>query len=193
MEEGEWGDSWFERLNQYATESGITLHHFIVSSGIREMVEGTRVAKFFERIYASSFQYDADGAAKWPALAVNYTTKTQFLFRINKGSLDPSDNSVINRFVPKEDRPVPFENMVFFGDGDTDIPAFRLVKDLGGHSIAVFDPDKDGSEKKAHTLRTEERVNFFCEADYREKSSLDRVAKHILDKVQIDSQLAAFS
>lgn len=103
---------WFKRINAYAKTKGVRLDHFIISSGIREMVEGTNIHKEFKKVYASGFMFDHNGVACWPALAVNYTTKTQYLFRINKGSLDVHDNSIINKYVPKEQRPVPFEHMI---------------------------------------------------------------------------------
>ena len=124
---------WFGRINAYAKSKGVRIDHFVISSGVKEMVEGTKIFKQFKKVYASGFIYDHNGVARWPALAINYTTKTQYLFRINKGSLDVHDNSIINKFVPKEQRPIPFENMIFVGDGETDIPCMRLVRDQGGH------------------------------------------------------------
>ena len=133
-------NDWFDRINEYGRKHGVNVQHYIISSGIREMIEGTPIARKFAAIYASSFVYDHNGVAQWPALAINYTTKTQYLFRINKGVKEVYDNSRINDYVPKHERPVPFENMVFIGDGDTDIPCFRLVKEQGGHAIAVYKP-----------------------------------------------------
>ena len=143
---------WFDRINKYGKEKGVKVQHYIISSGIHEMIEGTLIAKKFKAIYASSFVYDHNGGAKWPALAVNYTTKTQFLFRINKGVLNIYDNRKINEYVPKEDRSVPFNNMVFIGDGETDIPCFRTVKSQDGHSIAVYKPKTHDAKKKAEKL-----------------------------------------
>lgn len=140
---------WFDRINDYGKLSGVNVEHYIVSSGIREMIKGTPIAKKFKNIYASSFYYDHHGVAVWPALAINYTTKTQYLFRINKGCLDVSDNKEINKYTPENNRPVPFRNMVYIGDGDTDIPCFRLVKDRGGHSIAVYKPNTKGAKVKS--------------------------------------------
>ena len=153
------------------------------------MIEGTPIAKRFAAIYASSFIYDHNGVAKWPALAVNYTTKTQFLFRINKGVLNVYDNHKINEFVPKEDRPVPFGNMVFVGDGETDIPCFRMVKNQGGHSIAVYKPSTHGAKRKAQKLIKDGRVNFIAPANYAENSEIDTFVKRIIDKVTADSEL----
>ncbi len=180
---------WFSRITEYGREKGLKVKHFIISSGIREMIEGTPIAKRFAAIYASSFIYDHNGVAKWPALAVNYTTKTQFLFRINKGVLNVYDNHKINEFVPKEDRPVPFGNMVFVGDGETDIPCFRMVKNQGGHSIAVYKPSTHGAKRKAQKLIKDGRVNFIAPANYAENSEIDTFVKRIIDKVTADSEL----
>ncbi len=180
---------WFERINAYGKLHGLKVEHYIISSGNREMIEGTPIARKFSAIYASSFVYDHNGVAKWPALAVNYTTKTQFLFRINKGVMNVYDNSKINEFVPKEDRPVPFNNMVFLGDGDTDIPCFRLVKDQGGHAIAVYKPNTRGAKGKAEKLIKEGRVNFIAPASYCENGEIDAFVKAIIDKVAADGAL----
>lgn len=182
-------ESWFDRINSYGKERGLRVQHFIISSGIREMIEGTPIAKKFSAIYASSFVYDHNGVAEWPALAVNYTTKTQFLFRINKGVANVYDNSRVNEFVPKQDRPVPFENMVFVGDGETDIPCFRLVKDQGGHAIAVYKPSTKGAKGKAEKLVKDGRVNFIAPANYDEGSEMDTFVKGVIDKVAADGVL----
>lgn len=175
---------WFKHINAYAKSKGIRLEHYIISSGIREMVEGTPIYKEFKKVYASGFMFDHNGVACWPALAVNYTTKTQYLFRINKGSLDVHDNSVINKFVPKDQRPVPFENMIFIGDGETDIPCMRLVKDQGGHSIAVYNGNKRGVKKHADQLVTEGRATLSAAADFQDGSAIDQCVKAIIDKVE---------
>jgi len=175
---------WLKRINAYAESKGVRLEHFIISSGIREMVEGTPIYKEFTKVYASGFMFDHNGVACWPALAVNYTTKTQYLFRINKGSLDVHDNSVINKFVPKEERPVPFENMIFIGDGETDIPCMRLVKEQGGHSIAVYNGSKRGARKHADQLVNDGRATLGAPADYQENSVIDQAVKAIIDKIE---------
>lgn len=174
---------WFKRLNEYAKEKGIELNHYLVSSGNDEIFAGTPIAKEFKAVYASKYLFDANGVAQWPALAINYTTKTQFLFRINKGIEDISDNSGVNRYVPKEDRPVPFENMVFIGDGATDIPCFRLVKDQGGLSIAVYPPNKKGGKEKASGYLSDGRVHAVVPAIYTENSELDKLLKAQIDLV----------
>jgi hypothetical protein len=175
---------WFDRINKYGKESNINIEHYIVSSGIREMIQGTKISNKFKAIYASSFIYDHHGIAKWPGLAINYTTKTQFLFRINKGCLDVSDSKIINKYIPDEDRPIPFKNMIYIGDGDTDIPCFRLIKDRGGNSIAVYKPNTAGAKSKSKKFMDEGRVNFTASADYRNNKLLDRIVKGVIDKIQ---------
>lgn len=175
---------WFALINEYGKSIGLNIKHYINSSGLREMIEGTKIAKKFENIYACSFLYDVDGVAYWPAVAVDYTTKTQFLFKINKGIKEISDNKKINEYMAKEERPIPFERMIYFGDGETDIPSMRVVKEHGGHSIAVY-----GDRKKKMTamkLINEERVNFFCKADYSEGKEIHITVMKILDKIRAD-------
>jgi hypothetical protein len=173
--------SWFGRINGYAAERGARVEHYIISSGLREMIEGTRIAEEFSRIFASGFMYDANGAAVWPALAVNYTTKTQFLFRINKGSLEVYDNSLINKYVPRDQRPLPFSNMAYVGDGETDIPCFRLVKDEGGFAAAVYQLAKPGSREQAERIVAEGRAEIAVPADYTEGSAIDSAVKAFID------------
>ena len=175
--------AWFPRITEYGRAGGFVVSHHVISSGIREMILGSPIAKYLENIYASSFVFDHHGVANWPALALNYTTKTQYLFRINKGVKEVYDHSVINEYVPPADRPVPFTHMMFIGDGDTDVPCFRLVKELGGHSIAVYQPRKKGAKARSDRLVREGRVNFAVPADYTEKGPLDQAVKAIMEKV----------
>ena len=174
-------ESWFDRIRDYGNAKGVNVEHRIVSSGNAEIIEGTTIAKHFKRIYGSRFMYDENGAACWPALAINFTTKTQFLFRINKGAHDLSDDQSINRFVPMDDRPVPFENMVYIGDGETDVPCFRLVKELGGLSVAVFKPFTKNARRKAEQFAKDGRVHCVAPADYTEGGQLDQVVKRQID------------
>jgi phosphoserine phosphatase len=184
-------EDWFDRIDAYGRDKGIKVGHFIISSGLREMIAGTPIARKFKAIFASSFLYDENGVACWPALALNYTTKTQYLFRINKGNLQVSDHSRINKYIPQNERDVPFKNIVFIGDGVTDIPCFRLVKDQGGHSIAVYQKGKRGAKKDAEELiKTGGRVNFALPADYTDGSKLDRAVKAVVDKVAADDGLS---
>ena len=175
---------WFDLINSYGKGIGLNVKHYINSSGLKEMIEGTPIAKKFENIYACSFLYDVDGVAYWPAVAVDYTTKTQFLFKINKGIREISDNRRINEYVSREERPMPFERMIYFGDGETDVPCMSVVKEQGGHSIAVYGQPR----KKATTLRLirENRVNFACKADYSEEGEIYATVCRILDKIRSD-------
>ncbi len=177
---------WFGKINRYGKENGLEIKHYINSSGMKEMIEGTEIAKEFEAIYACSFIYNVDGIAYWPAIAVDYTTKTQFLFKINKGIKSVSDNVAINEYVPDDERPVPFKQMIYFGDGETDIPSMKLVKEHGGNSIAVFKP-RDGKKKIiAEKLISENRVNFVCPADYSKDKEIYKVVTTIIDKIKSD-------
>lgn len=168
---------WFGRINDHASSLGIVLEHYIVSSGIEEMIRGTEIASYFRQIFGCRYQYDdTTGKAAWPAVAINYTTKTQYIFRVIKGILNSYDNEEVNRFVEHNERRVPFENIVYIGDGDTDIPCMRLVKDQGGCSIAVFNPESWGQQKtsvKIGKLISEDRVSFVTPGDYTSGSQLD--------------------
>jgi phosphoserine phosphatase len=183
-------EEWFSRINAFAKSHEVALEHYIVSSGLREMIEGTKISGAFKKIYASGFWYDHEGVACFPALGVNYTTKTQYLFRINKGVLDVWDKDKVNKYVLPSDRPIPFSNMLFLGDGDTDIPCFRLVKDLGGHSIAVYKPGaRRGGKATADKLKDEGRVNFSVPANYTDGSDLDRAVKGVIRRISAETEL----
>ncbi len=180
---------WFGRMNRYADEKGIELVHYINSSGLKEIIEGTEIAHEFRKIYACSFLYDIDGIAYWPAVAVNYTNKTQFIFKINKGVESVYDSKQVNTYIEEEKRPVPFKRMIYVGDGTTDIPCMRLVKNFGGHSIAVYNPDQKGARKEMSSLIRDNRVNHVCPADYADGSEIDTVVKAIIDKIATDHRL----
>jgi len=182
---------WFDRITKYARSTGVSLEHVLISSGNAEIFAGTSIAGKFAHVYASKFMFDENGVAVWPALAVNYTTKTQYLFRINKGAHDLSDNAAVNKFVTKKDRPVPFENMIFIGDGSTDIPSFRLVKDQGGLSVAVYKPNTKGAQGKASSYITDDRVHCLAPANYTEGSDLDRIVKAQIDAVAARTAIEA--
>lgn len=181
---------WFPRINEYARKHEVRVEHFIISSGLREMIAGSPISKYFKAIFASGYWYDQNDVARFPAMAVNYTTKTQYLFRINKGNLDVWDHSRINQYVAPNDRPVPFTNMIFIGDGETDIPCFRLVKDQGGHSIAVYQPRARSKGKRdAERLIDQGRVHFAFPANYKQGSALESAVKRIIDKISADGEL----
>ena len=174
---------WFPRITAAGLDRGLDIQHFVISSGLREMIEGTPIHRFFKAVFASGFLYDASGVAVAPALAVNYTTKTQFLFRINKGALDLSDDKAVNAFVPPEKRSLPFANITFIGDGDTDVPCFRLVKEQGGHSIAVYPEGDDERGRRTRRLLDEGRVHGVTSANYLPGGDLERRLLAILDLI----------
>lgn len=175
-------EDWFERIRAYGKTRNVIVEHYIISSGLKEMIEGTKMARAgaFEKIYASSFYFNDRGVAKWSAQVINYTSKTQFLFRIEKGVLDINDPGVNAYFSPEEIR-VPFRNMVYIGDSDTDIPCMKLVNTYGGHSIGVYDPATQ-NKKKVYKMMHDKRIRYYAPADYTERSELDLLVKAIIDK-----------
>lgn len=175
-------EDWFERIRKYGEEKGVIVEHYIISSGLKEMIEGTSIAKkgAFKKIYATSFYCDKNGVAVWPAQVVNYTNKTQFLFRITKGVLDVNDSKV-NDFFSESDLRVPFRNMIYLGDSDTDIPCMKLVKTRGGYSIGVFNPETN-DKTKVYKMTRDNRIDYFVPADYSENTELDILIKTIIDK-----------
>lgn len=184
-------ETWFGRINKYGEEIGVNVEHFVVSSGIKEMIEGTSIAKYFKKIYACSFLYDNNGEAIWPALSVNYTNKTQFLHRINRGRLSEIDDS-INDVLTGEEKSVPFENMIYIGDSDTDIPCMRLVMKNGGKVIGVY---RDVASKKAHLIELlkNNKINYVAKADYSEGKVLETIIKQIIKSNKINFNLKEIS
>jgi phosphoserine phosphatase len=175
--------SWFSRINQHAEEHELALEHYILSSGIHEMIEGCAIRSAFRLVFASKFIY-VDGNAAWPGVGINYTTKTQYLFRINKGVENHWDNDSINAYMPDAERPIPFDRMIFIGDGETDVPAMKMLTYQGGHAVAVYDPERtDRDLSKIHRLISDGRVEFVAPADYTEKSQLDIIMKGILGRI----------
>lgn len=182
-------EQWFERIREYGKSQGVIVEHYIISSGLKEMIEGTSVAKAgaFEKIYASSFYYNEKGVAVWPAQVVNYTNKTQFLFRIEKGVLDINDSAVNESFSPEEMR-VPFRNIVYIGDSDTDIPCMKLVTSYGGHSIGVYNAESK-DKTKVYKMMRDGRIKYFAPADYREGTELDLLVKAIINRTAANEAL----
>ena len=179
-------EEWFDRINAYGAERGVRILHYINSSGLKEIIEGTAIADRFSKIYACSFLYNVDGIAYWPAVAVNYTNKTQFIFKINKGVESVYDTKLVNQYMEERSRPVPFSRMIYVGDGTTDIPCMRLVKNFGGHSVAVYNPKDQQKRQEMNTLIRDNRVNHVCPADYTDGSEIDLVVKTIIDKCVAD-------
>ena len=177
---------WFDRINSYGQSRGVKILHYINSSGLKEIIEGTAIADKFQKIYACSFLYNVDGIAYWPAAAVNYTNKTQFIFKINKGVESVYDTKQVNKYMEEKSRPVPFSRMIYVGDGTTDIPCMRLVKNFGGHSVAVYNPKDKAKRAEMNALIRDNRVNHVCPADYSEGSEIDMVVKAVIDKCIAD-------
>ncbi len=184
--------TWFDRINAYGASIGVTAEHYIISSGIREIIDGTVIAPQFKKIYACEFLYDRDGAICWAKSAVNYTAKTQFLFRINKCVLtvDSRSAGLLNRFTPEKERRVPFGNMIYIGDGLTDVPCMKLVKSNGGQSIAVYDPSRGNTSAK--DLLEANRVNYVVPADYREGGRLETIVRAIMKKIQAVEEMQGY-
>ncbi len=182
-------ESWFGRINAKADALGLNLKHFIISSGLKEIIEGSAIGGEFERIYACEYFYDENGVATWPKLAVNYTAKTQFLFRINKGVLAVSEDQALNAYTAERDRSVPFQNMVYIGDGLTDVPCMKLVKQNGGKSIAVH---AKGNEETSKRLMREDRITFYTEADYSPNSELSFLVETSLEEMRAQNVLQAY-
>ena len=180
--------SWFSELNKVAESLGLRIEHYIISSGLKEIIEGSAIGKEFKRIYACEYLYDAEGFAVWPKLSINYTAKTQFLFRINKGVLDVFEDKALNEYKAESDRAVPFRNMIYIGDGLTDVPCMKLVKQNGGKSIAVH---AVGQIQACLNLMREQRINFFAKADYTVDEELFSLVRTILEHMKAENLLEA--
>lgn len=168
-------EPWFDRITAYGRERDILIEHYLISAGNAEIIEGTSIASKFAKIYASKFIFDENGVACWPALAINYTGKTQYLFRINKGVHDISDNEGVNRHIDEIERPIPFERIIFIGDGMTDIPCFRLVSNKGGLSIAVYNPAEPNAKNEAEAQKKFGRAHQAVPADYTKNGALEKL------------------
>ncbi|MBR1507583.1 MAG: haloacid dehalogenase-like hydrolase [Eubacterium sp.] len=179
-------NEWFDRINNYGKKAGVQVEHYVISSGLREIIEGSSIYKKFKEVYACEFMYDENDTACWPKNVVNYTTKTQFLFRINKGVSDLSDDKSLNNYIPEDERRVPFRNMIYIADGITDVPCMKLVKVNGGYSIAVYQKKK---KEQANELLRDNRVNYIVQADYKENSELDKLIKDVISEIGAKDRL----
>ena len=177
--------TWFNRINKYGEENNVLVEHYLTSSGTKEIIDGCSIAKEFKMIYGCEFFFDEETKETiWPKFAVNYTQKTQYLFRISKGVIEATDDDRLNEKT--QFRRIPYRNMVYLGDGMTDIPMMILVKQNGGNSIAVY---PKGKRDKVKNLYDDGRVNFVCSADYTSNSELEKVIKLIIDSISIASLL----
>lgn len=177
-------EQWFGIINKLGDELGLDVRHYINSSGLREMIEGTSIAHEFEAIYSSTYLYDVDGVAYWPGVAVDSVAKTQFIFKISRGIKEMSDHLKVSQYMPQEERPVQYQHMIYFGDGMTDVPSMALVRHYGGRSVAVF--ADDSHKNQAQNLIEHDRVDFIAKADYSEGGEIYTLVKSMLQKMKAD-------
>ncbi|MDD5791673.1 MAG: HAD family hydrolase [Erysipelotrichaceae bacterium] len=183
--------TWFDRINEYGLRHGIDIEHYIISSGIKEIIQGTSIAKEFKEIYACSYCYDSNGKVLWPSRSINYTMKTQYLFRINNGVFDERNDRDLNRSTPDDEKYLPYDHMIYFGDGMTDVPSMKVVNSLGGYTIAVFGQGID-KKKLAEELYDKRRAAFMAKADYSKGSKIERIVQGIIDSVESKARLEEF-
>ena len=179
-------EGWFRRINAFGEEQGVQVEHYVISSGLREIIEGSAISGEFKEIYASEFYYDGEGRPVWPKLTVNFTAKTQFVYRINKGVLDVSDDKTLNDSMPDDSKRVPFTNMIYIGDGLSDVPCMKMMRAYGGQAIAVY---QAANRLGVEDLLAKGRVDFIFKADYSEGTALDLTVKNIIRKMAISDQL----
>lgn len=178
-------ESWFDRITEFGLSNGMQVEHYVISSGMKEIIEGTSISKYFKSIFACEFLYDENGNGVWPKTDVNYTNKTQFVYRINKGVLDVANDIDLNRSMPDDSKRVPFCNMIYIGDGLSDVPCMKMMKAYGGYSIAVY----QNKDSKVEELLKKDRVDFIYPADYSENSGLDITVKNIITKMSVSETL----
>ena len=184
---------WFRNVNEYGRRHGVIIEHYINSSGLKEIIEGSPIAKEFKHIFAGSFIYDEAGEAEWPGIAVDFTAKTQFLFKIQKGIFSSRDAKRVNESMAEDAKRIPFTQMIYFGDGETDIPSMKVVNMFGGNAIAVFNPTDPRKRGLARKLLRQGRVNFITPAIYSRESRTFRLVCAIIDKVKADNELKLLS
>ena len=182
-------NTWFSRINEYANTKNLDVEHYIISSGLQEMIEGTSIKDEFKKIYACSFVYNEKQEAIWPARVVNYTTKTQYLFRINKGILDECNDVDLNKSTPDSDKHIPYSQMIYIGDGFTDVPCMKVLSQFNGYTIAVYQ-DEHSKEKLAQPLFDAKRAMFISYADYSQDSEMEILVRSIIDTIAANIKLS---
>lgn len=184
---------WFRLINEYGAKVGVTIEHYINSSGLKEIIEGTPIASEFKHIFAGTYIYDSNGEAEWPGIAVDYTAKTQFLFKISKGIFSARDTKKVNSSIAEDHKRIPFSHMIYFGDGETDVPCMKIVGMFGGHSIAVYNPKDEKRRAAAFKLKRQGRVAFTTPADFRKDSPAYGITTAVIDKIKADFILQRLS
>ncbi|MBU6504988.1 MAG: haloacid dehalogenase-like hydrolase [Betaproteobacteria bacterium] len=180
-------EGWFRRINTYVRQRGrgqCHIRHYIVSAGMKEILEGISIRPYFQQIYASEYHFNFQGIATFPKLLITDTTKTQYLFRVNKGKETLGES--INEHMPEHERPIPFQNIIYIGDGMTDVPSMALTKKSGGHTIAVYPARNRNDRETCVKLLSANRVDFIAPADYRSESKLSSRVKLLLDAIITD-------
>ena len=179
-------EDWFRRINDFGARQGVQVEHYIISSGLREIIEGSSISGEFKEIYASEFYYDENGVPVWPRLAGSFTAKTQFVYRINKGVLDVSNDRDLNASMPDDSKRVPFPNMIYMGDGLSDVPCMKMMRAYGGQAIAVY---QESNRPGVEDLLAKGRVDFIFPADYRAGSALEATVQDIIRKMAAADRL----
>lgn len=174
---------WFDKINQIGAKYGYTIEHYVISSGLKEVIEGTKIYPYLKRVYSNNYVYNSEGVAYWPCQVVNYSTKIQYIYRVRKNVLDGLGSlKEVNAKMAEEDV-LPFKNIIYLGDSQTDIPSFKVVKNSGGLSICVYKPASDKAKSVAEQCLNEGRVNYSVPADYREGSELYNTIKTYIEKI----------
>ena len=179
-------EDWFRRINEFGAGQGVQVEHYIISSGLREIIEGSSISGEFKEIYASEFYYNEAGEPVWPKMAVNFTAKTQFVYRINKGVLDVSNDRDLNASMPDDSKRVPFTSMIYMGDGLSDVPCMKMMRAYGGQAIAVY---QASNRAGVEDLLAKGRVDYIFQADYRAGSALEATVQDIIRKMAVTDRL----
>lgn len=185
--------TWFKAVNAYGDSHGVKVEHYINSSGLKEIIEGTSIAGEFKHIFACTYIYNDKGEAEWPGIAVDYTAKTQFMFKINKGIFSSRDSQRVNESTADDKKRIPFPQMIYFGDGETDIPCMKIVTMFGGNCVAVYNPERPDKRGAAERLKKQGRVTFTAPARYTTDSKAFRIVCSIIDKIRAEQDLKNLS